>query len=140
MKSATHCVFSRLDMHKELSKNKARRNPIAKRSGRQSRLTAQIQSVVDDIASEIAPQRVILFGSHARGNSHPDSDVDLLVITDRPPKDDASLNLRRKISYSFPLDLIVCDAKRLEQRIDAGDFFLQDAINFGKVLYERPGC
>ena len=51
---------------------------------------------------------------------------------------DASLNIRRKIDYSFPLDLIVCDSRRLAQRIEAGDFFLQDAVRFGKVLYEKP--
>ena len=51
---------------------------------------------------------------------------------------DASLNIRRKIDYSFPLDLIVCDSRRLARRVAAGDFFLQDAVRFGKVLYEKP--
>ena len=37
----------------------------------------------------------------------------MLIITDRPAGSDASLNLRRKIEYSFPLDLILCDARRL---------------------------
>ena len=86
---------------------------------------------------EISPRRIILFGSHAHGKPGPDSDVDLLVITDRPAGNDASLKLRRKVEYSFPLDLIVCDAGRLVQRIEAGDYFLQDAVQFGKVLYER---
>jgi predicted nucleotidyltransferase len=97
----------------------------------------QIRGLARRIAAEISPQRVILFGSHAWGSAGPDSDVDLLVITDRPAGSDASLNLRRKIDYSFPLDLIVCDARRLGRRIKAGDFFLQDAVQFGKVLYER---
>ncbi len=97
----------------------------------------RIHDLAKQIADEIAPQRVILFGSHARGSVGPDSDVDLLIITDRPAGSDASLNLRRKIEYSFPLDLILCDARRLARRIKAGDFFLQDAVQFGKVLYER---
>ncbi len=97
----------------------------------------QIRVLAKRVAEEIAPRRVILFGSYARGTAGPDSDVDLLIITDRPAGSDASLNLRRKISYSFPLDLIVCDARRLAQRIQAGDFFLQDAVQSGKVLYER---
>ena len=78
-----------------------------------------------------------MFGSHACGQARPDSDVDLLVVTDRPAGPDASLDLRRKIDYAFPLDLIVCDARRLARRIKAGDFFLQDAIQDGIVLYER---
>ena len=58
------------------------------------------------------------------------------MVTDRPTGPDASLNLRRKIQYSFPLDIVVCDSARLTRRIEAGDFFLQDAVEHGKVLYE----
>ena len=101
-------------------------------------LARRIRVLAGRIAEEIAPRRIILFGSHARGDARPDSDVDLLVVTDRPAGGNASLNLRRKIEYSFPLDLIICDARRLARRIEAGDFFLQDAVQFGKVLYERP--
>jgi predicted nucleotidyltransferase len=117
-----------------LSKMKRRRSPYGKRL---AGLPEQIQSLAGRIAEEISPQRIILFGSHAQGTFGPDSDVDLLVITDRPAGSDASLRLRRKVEYSFPLDLVVCDARRLQQRIEAGDFFLQDAVQFGKVLYER---
>jgi uncharacterized protein len=93
-----------------------------------SGILRQVQVLASHIASEISPCRIILFGSHARGQAGPDSDVDLLVITDRPAGNDASLNLRRKIEYSFPLDLIVCDKKRLARRIKAGDFFLQGVV------------
>ena len=97
----------------------------------------EIRDVVDQIARAISPRRVILFGSHVARRASRDSDVDLLVITERPPGPNASLNLRRKIRYSFPLDLVICDAARLARRIDAGDFFLQDAVAQGKVVYEE---
>ena len=96
----------------------------------------EIRYVVRQIAKQISPRRVILFGSHATRHQSLHSDVDLLVITDRPPGPDTSLDLRRKIQYSFPLDLIICDASRLARRMAAGDFFLQDAVQQGKVLYE----
>jgi uncharacterized protein len=102
-----------------------------------TRILPQIQALAGQIAREASPQRVILFGSHSRGQPGPDSDVDLLVVTDRPAGRDASLRLRRRLQYSFPLDLIVCDAPRLARRIKAGDYFLRDAVQFGKVLYER---
>lgn len=41
---------------------------------------AEIREFVSKVVEEFAPQRVILFGSHARGDATPDSDVDLLVI------------------------------------------------------------
>ena len=121
----------------DFSKMKCRHNPYAKRLKQQMGPLWQIQLLVDRIAQEISPQRIILFGSHAYGKPGPDSDVDLLVITDRPAGNDASLRLRRKVEYSFPLDLIVCDARRLAHRIEAGDYFFQDAVQLGKMLYER---
>lgn len=90
------------------------------------------------IAERLSPRKVILFGSHAHGRADSDSDVDLLVITDRPAGPDASLQVRRAIDYDFPLDLIIYDANRLKRRLVAGDWFLQDAIEGGKVLYEKP--
>jgi len=122
-----------------MSKNYRNREGMAPSAMKSKpKVLPQIQALAGHIAREVSPRRIILFGSHARGQAGPDSDVDLLVVTDRPEGCDASLNLRRKIEYSFPLDLIVCDARRLKQRIKAGDFFLQDAVQFGKVLYERP--
>lgn len=108
-----------------------------KASTQNTELLRQVRKLASRIAKEIAPRRIILFGSHARGQAGPDSDVDLLVVTDRPAGNDASLHLRRKLEYSFPLDMIVCDAKRLARRISEGDFFLQDAVRCGKVLYEK---
>ena len=99
---------------------------------------AQIRRVADQIAAAVLPQRIILFGSHARGKAGPDSDVDLLVVTEKPLGPDASLQIRRKIDYSFPLDLVVCDVRRLDRRIRQGDFFLQEAVEHGRVLYEKP--
>ncbi len=43
---------------------------------------SEIQTLADKIAREFHPEKIILFGSHARGDAQPDSDVDLLVIMD----------------------------------------------------------
>jgi uncharacterized protein len=39
-----------------------------------------IEQMVRRIVEQFHPERVILFGSHARGDAGPDSDVDLLVV------------------------------------------------------------
>jgi hypothetical protein len=83
----------------------------------------------------MAPQSVCTASEAANGADSADSVAGKSHC--RPAGNDASLNLRRKIEYSFPLDLIVCDARRLAQRVKAGDFFLQDTVQFGKVLYEK---
>jgi uncharacterized protein len=110
---------------------------LSSRRGGPARL-AEIRKVAAQIAELVSPRRIILFGSHARGAPHRDSDVDLLVVTERPLGPDASLRIRREIDYAFALDLIVCDAGRLDRRIRQGDFFLREAVEQGKVLYEKP--
>jgi uncharacterized protein len=40
----------------------------------------EIQELADNIARQFTPERIILFGSYARGDAGPDSDVDLLVV------------------------------------------------------------
>jgi predicted nucleotidyltransferase len=99
----------------------------------------EIRRVALDIAERFSPRKVILFGSYAEGHPRPDSDVDLLVVTETPAGPDASLKIRRATHYSFPIDIVVYDERLLAQRLRAGDFFLQDAMKCGKVLYERPG-
>ena len=98
----------------------------------------EIRGVAEQIGRQFHPRQVILFGSYAAGKAAPGSDVDILVVTDTPEGPDASLTIRRGIQYGFPLDLVVCDSKRLAKRVAAGDFFLMDAVENGKVLYERP--
>jgi predicted nucleotidyltransferase len=41
---------------------------------------AEIRRVVETIVAGFAPSRIILFGSHARGDAGPDSDLDVLVV------------------------------------------------------------
>jgi predicted nucleotidyltransferase len=43
---------------------------------------SDIQILADKIAREFHPEKIILFGSHARGHARPDSDVDLMVVMD----------------------------------------------------------
>ena len=47
---------------------------------------SEIQALADKIAREFQAEKIILFGSHARGDAGPDSDVDLLVIMPRNGK------------------------------------------------------
>ncbi|MEE4356567.1 MAG: nucleotidyltransferase domain-containing protein [Desulfococcaceae bacterium] len=99
-----------------------------------------IKHFADKLAALFDPERIILFGSHASGNPGPDSDADLLVIMDfegRPQQ--KAYEIRKKISRSFPLDLLVRRPADVATRIDKGDFFLRDIILKGKVLYERSG-
>ena len=96
-----------------------------------------IDEVVRQIAEKFQPQKIILFGSYARGKPRPESDVDLLVVMDTPLKESQqSLEIRRHLGVMFGLDLIVYTPDRLQERVQMGDWFLRDVIKEGKIVYE----
>ncbi|HEX9331513.1 MAG TPA: nucleotidyltransferase domain-containing protein [Anaerolineales bacterium] len=96
-----------------------------------------IDQVVEQIVEKFKPQKIILFGSYARGNPRPESDVDLLVVMDTPLKEiQQAIQISQEIEYRFGLDLIVHTPKYLAERLKIGDWFLRDVLKEGKVLYE----
>ena len=96
-----------------------------------------IREIARLIAEKFQPQKIILFGSYARGNPRPESDVDLLIVMDTPLKESKqALQIRRHLGVMFGMDLIVRTPQRLAERIEMGDWFLKDVLKEGKVLYE----
>lgn len=85
-----------------------------------------------------APQgaRVILFGSHARGEAGPDSDLDFLVI--EPEVDDAaheSARLRRSLrGMFFPADVIVVSEESVREWRDVHGTVINAALGEGREL------
>jgi uncharacterized protein len=101
-------------------------------------LTAdRIQELSQQIAAQFTPERIILFGSHAYGTPTADSDVDLLVVMpfEGQPFRQAAEILNR-LSPTFSVDLLVRTAEELNERLALGDFFLQEIVTKGKILYE----
>ena len=100
----------------------------------------EIEQQVQTIVREFHPEKIILFGSYAKGQATPQSDVDLFVIID---SDRSSWQLSEQISLAvehiFPMDIVVKTRKEVNKRLKHGDFFIEDIIKNGKVLYERVG-
>ena len=98
---------------------------------------AGIEEFSQRIGREFGAERVILFGSYARGTVTDDSDVDLLVIGRFEGRSvDQSVKIRMKLRPQFPVDLIVRTPEKVRQRIEMGDGFMQEILQEGKVLYE----
>ena len=97
-----------------------------------------IDDVVQQIVTKFHPQKIILFGSYARGNPHPESDVDLLVVMDFTSSDNRQmLAIRQSLETDlFGLDILVRSPQVLTERIALGDWFLKEILAEGKVLYE----
>jgi predicted nucleotidyltransferase len=101
---------------------------------------AAIENVAEQIASKFHPNQIILFGSYAYGNPRPESDVDLLVVMETSLSEvRQAIEILKAISYRFGLDLLVYTPRRLKQRIEWGDPFVQDVLTRGKVLYASAG-
>ena len=99
----------------------------------------RIQELADRIAREFEPEKIILFGSHARGDANEDSDVDLLVILPFEGKSYyKAAEIRWRVSPGFGVDLLVRTPEDVERRLALGDFFVLDIMEEGKVLYESP--
>lgn len=97
----------------------------------------QIEDLGCCIVKEFHPDRVVLFGSYARGTPTADSDVDLLIIL--PFEGKAvfkSVEIRLKLQPSFPVDLIIRTPGKVRERIAMGDSFMREILEKGKVLYE----
>jgi len=99
-----------------------------------------IRDIVRKIVASYRRQKIILFGSYAYGNPDEDSDIDLLIIkdTDKRPIDRWTevKRLVRDRSRRVPVSPLVLTSKELEERLEIKDFFLQEILEKGQVLYE----
>jgi predicted nucleotidyltransferase len=98
---------------------------------------AVIRRYAREVAERFDPQKIILFGSHAYGQPHAASDVDILVVMPARNEIDQAVCIDRVIDPLFPLDLIVSSPKNLAWRLKEGDSFLREIMTKGKVLYEK---
>ena len=101
------------------------------------------QETLDEIVSRIVqrfrPEKIILFGSHARGTTDTQSDVDLLVVMSIP---ETRRRLATEIDLSLvgidlPADVIVVTPEEVQCYKDRIGTIIRPAIREGKVLYER---
>ena len=102
-------------------------------------MSSCIQEIIQKLIAEYAPTKVILFGSHARGNPRPDSDIDLLIVKETSERFiDRWVMVRRILSdpqRMVGLETIVLTPQELSSRLAGGDQFLAEIVQNGKVLY-----
>ncbi len=97
-------------------------------------------SLIRQIVATYRPLRVILFGSHARGEAGPDSDLDLMVVLDDDAPEEAlhwqKLNEARR-GYLGAVDMLAAREGSLLDRARAKASFAATILREGKVVYER---
>jgi predicted nucleotidyltransferase len=106
-----------------------------------AQMKLDLQRAIDDITAQLIekykPEKVILFGSAARGDSTPDSDVDLLIIKRDTPHygADRIMEVSSLIERDVPVDFLVYRPEEFEKRLSLGDPFIELVLKEGKVLY-----
>lgn len=98
-----------------------------------------VRKILEALIAGYPPQKVFVFGSHASGTPDADSDIDLLIIKDKKEGFfDRLAKARRAVAGShkgIPLDLLVFTPSELEARLRAGDQFLAEITEKGRLLY-----
>ena len=112
---------------------------MAERSAASIPVQESIREMVRRIAVQFQPDKIILFGSHARGKAGPDSDVDLLVVM---PVEGSKRRKATEIDgaladRTIPVDLIVVTPEEFERARHQIGSVLRPAALEGLVLYDR---
>jgi len=111
-----------------------------RKRAKQLTVQEQIDHLVQRIVKKFHPEQIILFGSQARGDAGPDSDIDLLVVM---PVEGSVFEKRLEIKLALPdlpvpVDVIVTTPEAFAWRKDIVGTIEWPATREGKVLYARP--
>lgn len=99
----------------------------------------KIEEMVRRIVDRFQPDRIILFGSHARGTAGPDSDVDLLIVMPvKGSKRQKQLDIRKALrGIAVPKDIIVTTPEEFAWRKEVVGTIERPAAREGELLYAR---
>lgn len=99
----------------------------------------EIQSIVQQLIEKYKPQKIVLFGSAAKGKFGPDSDLDLLIVKegiDGIAGHDRYRQVSRLLSHNMAMDLLVYSPYEIKKRLYLEDPFIKNILKEGRVLYD----
>jgi predicted nucleotidyltransferase len=104
------------------------------------RVRGIILQIVEKIKKEYQPKKIILFGSYAYGEPTGDSDLDILIVTEKRLNHGESYKMQQRLlrDFSIPLQLICVSDEEFEETKDVIGGITYPASKYGEVLYEKP--
>jgi predicted nucleotidyltransferase len=101
--------------------------------------TETLNEIVKRLVTLASPVKIILFGSVARGEARPNSDLDLLIVEEEVTKpQDEALRLDRALSdLMLPIDLIVISETQLNRYGSVPGTIYYHSLREGQVLYAQ---
>jgi len=103
-------------------------------------LAEWVPEIVDVIAQACNPEEILLFGSVARGEDGPDSDIDLMVVCssiDYTKRYELEAQLYAAVGGRAPVQLFVTDRRECERRRDVVGSRHYWPLREGRVMYAR---
>jgi predicted nucleotidyltransferase len=99
----------------------------------------QLPEIARRIVNTSNPEKIILFGSYARGTFGADSDLDLLIIVSGVKHlREESIRVRRALrGLLVPVDIVIATPEQIERLGNTAGLVYQTALSEGKVLYEH---
>jgi len=99
-----------------------------------------LEKIIEKILEVIIPDKIILFGSRAKGNAREDSDYDILIIKSGiKNKREISKKIYLNLNIPVSVDIIVQTPESIEENMKRFYSVIKEAINEGKVVYEYRG-
>ena len=102
-----------------------------------------IHRFVRDVAARFQPEKIILFGSYARGEAGPSSDLDLLIVERGPlgqgrTRRSEIKRLRRALwDFRVPIDILVYTEDEVTASQQSVNHVIAHSLREGRILYER---
>jgi len=102
---------------------------------KQDRITQVVSAL-----KEYEPERIILFGSQARGNADQYSDLDMVIIKETEERFlDRLETIYELVQPRFAMDVLVYTPQEFTEMQERGNSFVEMVLKEGIVVYERLG-
>ena len=99
-------------------------------------LPPEAKEAIRRIIKVAQPERIIVFGSHAREEALPNSDLDLLIVKDVPNRKQLAGRIYRSlVGVGIPIDVVVVRPSDIERYAASPSLIIQPALTEGRTVY-----